>query len=153
VSKKHICAICHGLIAVGREYKSPWEDVWLRWKGRPGRVFKAAPCLVCRAELLADLEMARQGHAEHPEFNYDVDIQNYEALLATLEHAPYARDDYEYPNIYTHAFGIDRAEAERMLAWFLEDKYGVKNPKFIWKRPKTVVVPTGFGNYQTEEHG
>jgi hypothetical protein len=91
--------------------------------------------------------MEEELQEKHPEIDYRDSIATLKAALSTLEHAPYARDDSEYPNIYTRAMGIDRAEAERMLAWFLEEKYGVKHPKFLWKRPTLVVVPTGFGAY------
>ena len=44
----------------------------------------------------------------------------------------------------------NRAEAERMLAFFLEHRHGIKNPKFGWRKTDFCVTPTGFGDYQSE---
>jgi hypothetical protein len=54
---------CHGRIAQGPAYKSPWEDVWLRWDSAPGEV---ATTLKSRAELLADLKASRELHGDDP---------------------------------------------------------------------------------------
>jgi hypothetical protein len=80
---------------------------------------------------------------------YATDVAHDEAMLDALERAPNAVDDWDPPNVYTRAVGIDRAEAERMLAFLLERRYGVLNPKFDWKRPDVCISPTGFGDYST----
>jgi hypothetical protein len=36
--RKRIVAVCYGPIAFGPQYRSPWEDVWIRWKAKPGDV-------------------------------------------------------------------------------------------------------------------
>jgi hypothetical protein len=146
--KKRILTICHGPIALGLQYKSPWEDVWLRWKGKPGRRrYSSAPTLVCRAELIADLESDRCLQNKRSAASAG-DIEHDKAMLDELECAPYAVDDWDPPNVYTRANGINRAEAERMLAFLLERRYKVLNPKFEWKK-KTgfCIMPTGFGDY------
>lgn len=147
--RKHVMAICYGPIAFGPHYKSPWEDVWLRWKGKPGRRrYYTAPTLICRAELIADLERHRERQKKRPKL-YVTDIAHDEAILRALECSPHAVDDWDPPNVCTRAIGIDRAEAERMLAFLLERRYGVLNPKFEWKRTDFCITPTGFGDSST----
>jgi hypothetical protein len=66
--RKRIVAVCYGPIAFGPQYRSPWEDVWIRWKAKPGRrLYYAAPTLICRAELLADLKWTRERNRLRPE--------------------------------------------------------------------------------------
>lgn len=128
--RKRVIAICYGPIAFGPHYKSPWEDVWLRWKGKPGRrCYHSAPTLIWRAELLADVKRHRERQKKRPKWYAD-DIAHDEAMLYVLEDSPYAVDDWNPPNVYTRAIGMDRAEAERMLAFLLERGYAVLNPKF-----------------------
>jgi hypothetical protein len=75
----------------------------------------------------------------------DADAREVLAELATA--------DYVYRgvgprlNIYTKAKGIDRAEAERMLAFWMLKEHGIRNPKFVWNRPEFIVEPMGFGDY------
>ena len=74
-----------------------------------------------------------------------------EAMLAALEVSPHAADDCDPPNVYTRANGINRAEAERMLAFWLERRRGIKNPKFGWRKTDFCVTPTGFGDYPSPD--
>lgn len=94
--------------------------------------------------LLADLERTRERHRKRPRLE---DITHDEAMLAALEVSPHAADDYDPPNVYTRARSINRAEAERMLAFLLERQHGIKNPKFEWKKTNFCITPTGFGGY------
>ena len=149
--RKRILAICYGPIAFGPHYRSPWEDVWIRWKAKPGRrLYYVAPTLICRAELLADLKRTRERHRKRPRLQ---DITHDEAMLAALDVSPHAADDYDPPNVYTRATGINRAEAERMLAFLLERQYGIKHPKFEWKKTDFCITPTGFGDYDDLGNG
>jgi len=147
--RKRVIATCYGPIAFGPHYKAPWEDVWLRWKGKPGRrSYFSGPTLICRAELVADLERHRKRRKKRPK-SYATDIAHDEAILQALEDSRYAVDDWDPPNVYTRAIGLDRAEAERMLVFLLERRYGVMNPKFEWKKTDFCITPTGFGDYST----
>jgi hypothetical protein len=147
--RKRIVAVCYGPIAFGPQYRSPWEDVWIRWKAKPGRrLYYAAPTLICRAELLADLKRTRERHRKRPRL---ADITHDEAMLAALEVSPHAADGCDPPNVYTRANGINRAEAERMLAFWLERRHGIKNPKFGWRKTDFWITPTGFGEYQSPD--
>lgn len=147
--RKHVIAVCHGPIAFGPHYKSPWEDVWLRWKGKPGRRrYYSAPTLICRAELVADLEWHHRLPKKGAQLQSS-DTAHNEAMLQALERSPHVVDDWDPPNVYTRAVGIDRAEAERMLAFLLECRHGVLNPKFEWKKTDFCITPTGFGDYSS----
>jgi hypothetical protein len=67
-------------------------------------------------------------------------------ILAILERQPVWFDPNDalthknIPNIYTSAEWIDRAEAERMLRYYLASM-GYHNVRFNWKRPDFVVNP------------
>ena len=207
--QKRIRCFGHGPIFTGPQYKSPWEDVWLRWKGKPGRaVYHAAPCLQCSAEIQPELDLHQQIRDRDDDVLDGVLAEDWEktgedfamvgndlravadfgepqvitrtfrqvfdlpkttkkeraswyleddarmrAALKVLETQPYYVDppwpgqDKHLETVYTNAKGIDRAEAERMLAFYLAEVFGVKNPKFVWDRPEIIIMPTGFGNY------
>lgn len=143
--QKRVICRSHGAIAAGPQYHTHWEDVWLTWKGKPGRrIYRAAPMIATRADLEAELWIDRDVQKKHPEHDYSDDIRLAEELLSKLDAAPFARDNWDCPNVYTNAEAIDRAEAERMLAWFLEDAHGVRNPKFAWKKPEVIVQGISF---------
>lgn len=150
--RKHIQAICHGPIAFGVQYKSPWEDVWLRWHGKPGRTrYYLGPTLCCEAELIADLEMNIECQRKHPEYDYSEDIDGSRRMLQDLRGSRFASELVGgTPGIYTKANGIDRKEAEAMLAFMLEKRFDIKNPKFDWRRQTDFCVsPMGFGHYES----
>lgn len=154
--------------------KIPWEDVYLRWKGKPGRKrYYSGPCLECKAEVLQDLKMhedirnrpdtgevneldpilrpARVATWEERQTWYREDDALYARVLQELEtqeFAHYGNDERGALTIVTSAKGIDKREAERMLAWYLEKVHGIRNPKFCWTRPKFVITPVGFGSYE-----
>lgn len=71
-------------------------------------------------------------------------ITELEVLLKRLETELFVVDakGLECPNVYTAADGIDRAEAEAMLIFFLREKYRIGRSKFKWRRAKMVIVPT-----------
>lgn len=152
------------------EAKVPWDDVYLRWKGKPGRrVYRASPCLQCDAEVKMDLKIhedIRNREDEGPIVEYikgyvpkrttkeerqswyrDEDAI-YERVLKDLETSDYAESGAGAGlNLYTKAAGINKREAERMLAWWLNKTHGIRNPKFVWIRPKFIITPMGFGHY------
>jgi len=188
--QKRIRCFGHGPIFAGPQYKSPWEDVWLRWKGKPGRtVYRAGPCLECSAEIQPDLDIHQQIRDRDDELDevptrdladsnepeviplrraldlpkttkaeraswYLEDDARLRAAQKALETQPYYVDppwpgqDEHLETVYTNAKGIDRAEAERMLAFYLAEVFGIKVPKFVWRRAKDVIMPVGFGDYE-----
>lgn len=148
--RKHIQVFCHGNLGVSQTAKSPWEDCWLRWKGKPGRkVYHASPCLMSVAEVHHDLQMHAEIRATHnePEWYLDEDADG-RALLDMLQVEPYAcRGTGARLMIVTPANGFDRAEAERMMSWWLDWEHHIRNVKFVWNKPEIIVQPTGFGYY------
>jgi hypothetical protein len=148
----------------------PWDDVYLRWKGKPGRtVYRAAPCLECDAELKVELKIhedirnredtdevnvldslrpARTTTKEERQSWYRDEDATYQRVLKDLETVNYAESgEGAGLCLYTKAAGINKHEAERMLAWWLNKTHGIRNPKFVWNRPKIIVTPMGFGEY------
>lgn len=144
--QKRVVCRGHCPIFVEPDYPQPWADVWVRFKGRPGKVFTFGPTLVTKRELEVDLMLDEQVQAEHPEFDYSEEINDNRKALDGL-----AADDivvgpvspYGTPSIYTTKDFIDRREAERMLAKFI-GTFGYRNLKFIWKRPKIIACPVGL---------
>lgn len=150
MSKKTIRCISHGTIATNTFERSPWEDVWIEWTGKPGRkTYRAAPCLVCAAELLADLALHERVRSEQDEptwyLDHDADIQ--QALRTAADEGYACMGTGAGLQIVTLEKGITRKEAERMLGWYLRRTHGIKHTRFSWQRPKLVAQPTGFGNY------
>lgn len=136
-SQKRVRLFCHGALSAGPQYQTHWEDVWLRWKGKPGRkLYYAGPCLCTRADLESHLVIDRDLVRQYPGGWHDKNVAVSETLLAILDRQAFAVDDYDCPNVYTNADFIDRAEAERMLVWFLKERHGVTNPKFVWQKNK-----------------
>jgi hypothetical protein len=148
--RKHVRCFCHGAIAVDPSYLSPWEDVWLRWKGKPGRkVYHASPCLMCAAELVQDISLHAKIREEEnePDWYRREDAASQTMLTGLETQELVAHGEGAGLDIVTKAKGFDRKHAERMLAWWLEQEHGIKNPKFIWDRPEFVIQPQGFGDY------
>lgn len=80
---------------------------------------------------------------------YREDDADAQRILTELETQDFACDgEGGALQIYTKANGIDKREAERMMGWWLENKYHITAPKFCWKRPRCFVTPMGFGNYE-----
>lgn len=140
--QKRITCRGHCPIFVDPDYKQPWADVWIRFKARPGRAFEFGPTLMTKQDVEAHLKITEECQAEHPEFDYGKDIADARRALAALEVSDVYVDPeiHHGPEIYTSRDGIDRNEAERMLSAFVA-RYGYKNLKFVWKRPKIVAVP------------
>jgi hypothetical protein len=74
-------------------------------------------------------------------------------MLHELDRCAHAVDTWDPPNVYTRALGIDRAEAERMLVFLLERRFGVRNPKFERRKTDFCITPTGFGDYSAIDDG
>lgn len=148
--RKHVQVFCHDQLGLNTFDKVPWSDCWLRWKNKPGRkVYRASPCLVCVAEVHQDLQMHAEIRASHnePEWYLDDDADS-RALLEMLQTEPFACTGTGAGlTIVTPARGFDRAEAERMLSWWMAREHGIRNIKFDWDKPKIVVCPMGVGLY------
>lgn len=167
-SRKHIRCFADYPFAQYPDTKVPWDDVYLTWKGKPGRkTYRASPCLECDAEVKMDLKMHEEIRNREGEWNaldslrtapratkeerqswYREDDAVYMQVLKDLETSEFAESGKGAGLcIYTKSVGINKREAERMMAWWLEKHYGIRNPKFVWNKPKTIITPMGFGSY------
>jgi hypothetical protein len=135
-------------MAVNPSEQSPWDDVWLRWTSKPGRgKLRVSTTLVCRKELQADYRRATEWPPDvipDPEPAY---VAEWRRVLAALDQQPCVVGVAAHPTyIYTNRPGIDRAEAERMLAHFLRERHSIEVPRFRWDRLNggSVITPIGF---------
>ena len=132
--RKIINVKCYGPIAAGPHYESPWEDVWLQWKGKPGRrKYSADPTLVGLHEALNDLKVAPAK-----------DKPDQREVLKQLKRQPYVVEITNLTHVYTRAEQFNRAEAERMLAYYLKERHGIANPKFRWRKSTFRLMPATF---------
>lgn len=149
--RKHIRVRCYGPIAVDKSYESPWEDIWLRWRDRPGRARKATVTICGRGNLENDIDIQEKCLADAVREKKDyatecaADLAKLRGLLAKLttpeSTALYPHDDDDgCPDIYCGKEMLTRAEAERVMAQWLEQKHGLRNLKFCWRRPRYMVV-------------
>lgn len=147
MSRKHVRCISYSPISVYREAQTPWDDVWVRWRDRPGRVRKYGPTLISRADVLGEVEKyeflishyAERGQTEMEQFSRE-ELPKARALLARLDAEGYIIDDERpsegTPNLYTSAEWLTRTTAEDLLAVWLFDAHGIRHPKFEWDHPE-----------------
>ena len=154
---KHVRCYGHGIVHFSAYEHTPWEDVWLRWKTRPNGVRTAGPTLIGRAELESDMSVIREVYASDPraaqEQWYADESREHERVLAQFEAGAsivvgppmLAKDGGDISNVYINQRMFNRADAERMLAQYLNERFGVRRVKFSWKRPAAIVVPFCVG--------
>jgi hypothetical protein len=142
---KKITCHCHGPIAVGKQYKSLWEDVWLTWTEKPGRKKKTiGPTLISKTDILREIEFEKEFLEEYPEHKDTSILEELETALREVgvnEYHIIRRKDNDLPSVYTNAEYIDRKEAEIMIRVLMID-YGYNNIRLKWKRPHTVIIPS-----------
>ena len=140
---KRVLVRCYESIAVDRDCRQPWSDVWIRYKARPGRrVYGFAPTLISRRELKFTLRQAQEEARTSEEAQ--VEVKRLEGIVARLQksavHVEIDGPDSECPNIYSVAAWIDRHEAETMLRAFMALR-GFRRIKFLWSRPRLIIQP------------
>lgn len=140
-NKKRVICSGHGPIFCGKQYKSPWEDVWIRWKERRKTKYHA-PVLISLPLARFDLSVAEELVKKYPEEKeFRDDLVSLQGIISTLEAGAYYIKDFDkFPTLYTPKDYIDQAEAEKLLSMLLIEH---KNLKFDWRRPKIVVTPMG----------
>ena len=127
-------------IAIDRKCRQPWSDVWISFTGKPGRKkYKFGPTLVAFPALIQDVELARY-------FSKADQIADCEKILKSLAvngdlYIETIHSGLAYPSIYTSRKYIDRAEAERMIGFFMRT-LGFASCRFKWLRAKFTMVPT-----------
>ena len=144
---KRVFVRCYEPIAVDRDCRQPWSDVWIRYKARPGRrVYSFAPTLISRREWMFNLQEA-QDEARTSK-KAQTEVKRLESVVARLQtSAVYVEidgPDSECPNIYSVTEWIDRNEAETMLRAFMALR-GFRRIKFLWSRPRLIVQPVSSG--------
>ena len=152
--RKRVQCFGHGVLNEGPHYRTAWQDVWLRWKGSDRKVCRAAPCVLSYNKAMFDLLSAQadlQCETEPEErARLEADVAERQATVACLDAHRYHATDGPWANVTTWAMSIDRAEAERMLAHLLEAHYGVRNPKFVWRRHKSKHGPVVAHSFMPE---
>lgn len=140
---KLITIRCYGPIAVNKQYKSLWEDIWLSWTGKPGRTkYYLGPTLLSKTEAYNEYELNLDCKKHHPEIDWEDEIRKSQIAINSIEgDAIYIEDPAdEIPNIYSPREYIDRVEAESMIAAIMKSK-GFDKIRCKWVRPKLIIVP------------
>jgi hypothetical protein len=135
---KLITVRCYDPIAVDKTYRQPWSDLWISFTSKPGRRrYAFAPTLVSLPALKQDLQMALDVNdaAEAADCERIMQLLNEDDGLDIERGA-----NEDQPTIYTSREYIDRAEAQRMISYFL-GTLGYANCRFKWLRPKIVLIP------------
>jgi hypothetical protein len=138
--RKRVECFGHGVLNAGPRYRTAWQDVWLRWKGADRKAYRASPCLQSYEEamfnlLSAEAELQCETDAQK-RVRLEEDVAARRATIACLDAREYHATDGPCSDVSTWTRFVDRPEAERMLAYLLEANYGVRNPKFVWRRGK-----------------
>lgn len=145
--RKRVHCFGHGVLNAGARYRTAWQDVWLRWKGSDRKWYGSAPCVLSYPEAVFD-KLSAEADAtcetdpvKRP--RREEYLAHHQAAIAQLDAHEYHIENAnpDCPNVKTWAPYIDRAEAERMLAHLLEVRFGVKHPKFVWRRHKSKYGP------------
>jgi hypothetical protein len=137
---KKITVISLGVIAVGPQYETLWDDVWLTTTIKPGRTkLRLAPCLISRAKVEEDYETDQALQKRHPDGDWDEDVKKWEKILSILKTKDLYIEDpaNTLTNIYTSSELINRDAAEKMIAALLKN-YGFESIMCKWKRPPIV---------------
>lgn len=133
-----------------------WEDVWISWSCKPGRkTAYRGPTLIGMVDLKSEIyfhgELVKE-YPEEPSYQEDLDslLSAKEQLLAGK---PFVVEggNKNCDSIYTAKDWINRAEAEKMLAYYLRETEGMKDVRFKWVRAKRLVMPMSVGHPKEEE--
>jgi hypothetical protein len=148
--RKRVRVKCYGAIALSPDYESPWEDVWVRWKTRPGHSTRwRVATVVGRVNLERDFKLASEGLAEAERDkdeslanDYREDVGFYGKVLRGISlHGVEINEAGEGgPDIYVNKPMLNRADAEHALSEWLDRAYYIREPKFEWDRPKHAIV-------------
>ena len=148
--RKRVRVTCYGPMSVYPEAESPWEDVWVSWKTRPGRSRERYIVTVAgRQNLESDLNIVSKclddAVAEHDEKlieTFKVDLLQLQRILAAVSLCGVLdeTDKDGCVDIYVNKEFLNRVDTENALISWLEREHGVKRPKFAWRRPKAFIL-------------
>ena len=139
--RKKVLVICYGPVAIGKQYESPWEDLTIRYKTRPGKAINRWLTCVSYNALLQDIEFEKELITEYPEHDesYTKVLLNLQDIVNKLEQNDIYCNE-EDGDLYTKSENINRVECERMMNEFMKIK-GFSNIKYVWKRPDFCIQP------------
>ena len=139
---KKIIVESSSYLAIYKDYKTPWEDVWLITTIKPGRKkLKLGPCLIGRKSLEGDLLWEEKFKNEDKDLFYQEEYDLLKNALEAIDKGEYfyhyfkGEDGLNIPDIYSPKDYIDREEAEKMIGDLMMKKYGFNEIKCKWKRP------------------
>lgn len=142
----------HSALNVSTDEQVPWADVWISWvTERRGKREYYAPALMSAYDLRGERELQRDLVKEYPkDRTFKAELRIYEHILEAFKDGErffvnVHRNNKTQPEIYTSVDGIDRAEAEKMLTFFLKKK-GIDEPVFKWVGTDIVVGQISFGH-------
>jgi hypothetical protein len=140
---KLIHVSCWGPIAFSNKYKSPWEDVWISWTGKPGRTkYRLAPCLISLTDLKDNIELTQTLQKENPDIDWSDEIEELTNAFENtfLGNIFVANPKDKLTNIYTPMEFITREEANNMIRELMKF-YNFDKIRIKWSRPKMLVIP------------
>src|SRR6185503_20270747 len=129
-----------------RSVRQPWSDVRISFVAEQGgATIEFEPTLVSRARLERDLNFEREYQRKHPREDGSDTIDRLASVVEQFNNgAEFYVDskstDDKIPEIYTSREFIDQAEAEKMLAHFLETQR-ITEVAFQWIWPEIVCGP------------
>lgn len=138
MAKKQVTVKCYGPIALSRENSSPWEDVFINYKTRPGKSHHHFLTLWSYDNLLREWFYLELKRFKNNEIELSEDLIKCRSAKQALNSLNIYIDIDN--NIYTKKKCIDRTEADQMISAFMA-KLGFLNVHMRWKRPKFVVIP------------
>ena len=147
---KKVAVECWAPFAVEPTATQPWADVSIWYRARPGRrKYEFNPTLCSRGELRTDLREAKSAFEADQSGENAAELARLENFSQRLEREGVVMDmfhpDPTWPNIYTSAETIDRAQAEVILAAFLL-KLGFRRVKFRWIKPHLILHAASFSD-------
>jgi len=152
MAKKTIKMICFGPIAVGPQYQSPWEDVWIECCLGKRKRLKEGPCIVGTYALQSDINIQKKIIEDYPPDWRDGNLNNLLRIKSEFSKGVrFALLDLEMktgtPDIFVNQELIDRKAAEGAVAWYLEKKGVLKSePRFSWRNPHgSIACPVSLG--------
>lgn len=152
MAKKTIKMICFGPIAVGPQYESPWEDVWIEYHLGKKKVVKEGPCIIGTYDLQSEINIQNKLSDSLPSEWRDKHIDDLLRIKSEFSRGnKFALQDLEMksdvPNIYVNTEWVTQKTAEEAIEWYLKKKGVLKGKaRFNWRKPKDLVVtPTSIG--------
>lgn len=147
--KKKIRVRTNGPLSLDHRHTVPWEDIWIEWKGRPGRPRKGElVTVISLPDLDRDIAISKHILAKGKEDQEMLDAIRQELIdQENIRQMCLTNPDGiqldAYDNVQTREAEINRRVAEDMLAAYLRIKHQILNPKFCWQslRRRPFVMP------------